>query len=66
MNNRPVIQLDEVLTNVLGNAIYDYLNSREEDDLRKIKRSLNRIESKLDKVLEKYDNFSEKDLTNED
>ena len=66
MNNRPVIQLDEVLTNVLGNAIYDYLNSREEDDLRKIKRSLNRIESKLDKILEKYDNFSEKDLTSSD
>jgi hypothetical protein len=66
MNNRPVIQLDEVLTNVLGNAIYDYLNSREEDDLRKIKRSLNRIESKLDKILEKYDNFSEKDLTSDD
>jgi hypothetical protein len=66
MNNRPVIQLDEVLTNVLGNAIYDYLNSREEDDLRKIKRSLNRIESKLDKILEKYDNFSEKDLTSND
>lgn len=66
MNNRPVIQLDEVLTNVLGNAIYDYLNSREEDDLCKIKRSLNRIESKLDKILEKYDNFSEKDLTSND